>query len=767
MDGKTTIAILGGGLDELNIIGEFHRNPEYRIIAVYDGDPRAVAIEIAEILGIPTFSDDRFIETFRAADYIIVSENRRKYAAEIEALRDDRRKIVNPSEAANYLATGGASGERKESGQEASSEETPWPMHLEQALEYLNRITDRERLLKWLLEIAVRAAGASSGSIMLHSDRTGELYIGYASGLSPDVIKNTRQKIGEGIAGKTAEIGTSRLIDDVEDSVLYHDGRERPNILSAISCPLDHEGRLLGVMNVNTVAGEKVLGTDDLRVIETLAGKIAPILDQHLRFDNERIREVEYLIRNYLETLFHQERDFHEKFTLLCRFLADTLGADTATVYTATDEGDWLILGGSDQQVAVGAGHPRVHVVKGSLAKAFAADEEIIMTEAHRGDANELTPLDGGITTIYLPLRHNEPLGVIVLEFSTLDTLQVFLRIKDTLRFQVGFFVYSQLHEVRQTRRMKSLERLAMLPPELMHATDLRARVRRLPEILCSLIGAREGSLHYAGPEGTEKARHNFPEKESERKRREEYDNEVLKHVRATWKPACISFLPTDVDMYQKPPLYRSLIGFPLFRTPERMAVFIAYDKMPTNPLDSSIFGGHDIDILGRAGEMIAPIVAGDTLVDEETPLVGFGDLLRSNQKLFLSRIGEEIERAARYHHGFVVTVFNISGMRDLFNVDYQGALGVVNEISVGVRQHIRKTDFFSWIENDLFGILSIESYQRMGYLEERIKNFIVSSLSAKGLFDPAHFAPSSGYALFPGPAETPADLINEARKRL
>lgn len=765
---QTTIAILGGGLDELNIISEFHRNPEYRIAAVYDPDPQSVALEIAEIIGIPVFTDETFVEPFIAADYIIVSEDRRKFEREIALLRKARSRLVNPNEAASYLAAGGAGRETAGDGDGSAPAEAPWPMHLEQALEYLNRITDRERLLKWLLEIAVRAAGASSGSIMLLAEHTDDLYIGYASGLSPDVIRDTRQRIGEGIAGLTARERRARVIHDFLPGSAPFAERERPDILSAISCPLIHGDRLLGVLNVNTNEGDKTLKDDDLRVLETLSGKIAPILDQHLRFDNERIRDLEYRVRNCLESLFHQERGFHEKFTLLCRFLADTLDADTATVYTATDEGDWLILGGSDQQIAVAGGHPRVHAVKGSLARAFASEEEIVMTEA-RSDGNDgLSALAGGITSVYMPLRHEAALGVLVIEFSSLEAYQLFLRIKDTLRFQVSFFTYSQLHDVRQSRRMKGLERLSMLPPELMHVPDLRTRVDALPAALCALVGGRAGSLHYRGPGGAQQAFHNFPEKESERSRRIAYDGEVVRHIRATWQPACISFLPTDVDLYEKQPLYRSLIGFPLFRAGERDAIFVAYDKTPANPLDSSIFGSHDMDILGRAGEMIAPIMTGEAdATAPESPVADFSDLLRNNQKLFLSRVRDEIERSSRYHHGFAVTVFGVRGLRNLFDTDYHLALAVVNEISVGVRKHVRRTDFFSWIEQDLFGVLSIESYQRMGYLEERIKDLISSVLTAKNLFDPATFTPSSGFALYPGAAETPADLINEARHRL
>jgi len=129
-------------------------------------------------------------------------------------------KILNPSEAASDMA--GSAAEKKEK----TSEANPWPKHLEQALHYINRITDRDRLLKWLLEISVRAVEASSGSIMLHSEQTGELYIGYAMGLSEVVVSSTRQKIGSGIAGKVAESGEAMLVHDLVDNPLYRDGRE-------------------------------------------------------------------------------------------------------------------------------------------------------------------------------------------------------------------------------------------------------------------------------------------------------------------------------------------------------------------------------------------------------------------------------------------------------------------------------------------------------------------------------------------------------------
>ncbi|MCK4236968.1 MAG: GAF domain-containing protein, partial [Candidatus Krumholzibacteria bacterium] len=247
----TKIAILGGGEEELSILSEFHRTPDINIIAIYDRDPRAVALEIAEIIGVPTYSDNSFLQAFHEADYIIVTEKREIYKGEIALLQKERKRIINPSEAVSYLA-----GESKEGGKTIRA---PWPAHLDEALQYINRITNRERLLKWLLEISVRGVEASSGSIMLHSERTKELYIGYATGLSTDVVKKTRQKFGEGIAGRVAETGNALLIKEIVDTPLYREGRERQEIQSAVSAPLIYEGAVLGVLNVSTNKGEKKL----------------------------------------------------------------------------------------------------------------------------------------------------------------------------------------------------------------------------------------------------------------------------------------------------------------------------------------------------------------------------------------------------------------------------------------------------------------------------------------------------------------------------
>jgi len=754
------IAILGGGEDELNILSEYHRDPGFEILGIYDRDPRAVAMEVAEIIGVHVFTDRSFLKAFEKADYVVVSGKSGVYSSELGMLSQAGVRILNPSEAASSMADSTTAGEIE------MPEKPPWPRHLEQALQYINRITDRDRLLKWLLEISVRAVEASTGSIMLHSENAGELYIGYAMGLSDEVVSSTRQKIGSGIAGKVAESRGAMLVHDLVENPLYRNGREREDISSSVSAPLLSGNSLIGVLNVSTSEGERRLDENDRDTIDLLASKIAPILAQHLRIDTEKIRETEFKIRNYIESLFQRDIDFHDKFLFLCRALAEILSADTVTIYTATDEGDWLILGGSDQQVQDGGRAPRIHCIKGSLARSYMNREEVMMTEADHDAGLRISGRRDALTSIYLPLEHEDPLGVALFEFSSLDSLESFIKIKDVLRFQLGFFVYTQLRELRQARKMISLEELSSLTPALMGTSGLVDKIKMLPGLISPIIGASRGSFHYISSRKEETAYHAFPEDEKERAFLRSTDEQMLMRVLEKGKPECISFLSRNIGTYDSPPPYRSLVNYPFIGGKDFEAYYIGYDRVPGSPLDPSIFGTHELELLSRISEIVLPILHESGTGKRESKAASFDDLLRSNQKILLERINEEIERAERYHHGFIVTLYKIIGLKEILKTDYNSTLELINELSIGVRKQVRKTDYFSWIEPDIFAVISLESHQRIEYLERRLLDFITTVLKRRKMFVEERVYPSSSFAVFPGGAETSAELITEAKSR-
>jgi hypothetical protein len=97
---------------------------------------------------------------------------------------------------------------------------------------------------------------------------------------------------------------------------------------------------------------------------------------------------------------------------------------------------------------------------------------------------------------------------------------------------------------------------------------------------------------------------------------------------------------------------------------------------------------------------------------------------------------------------------------------DYNTTLELINELSIGVRKQVRKTDYFSWIEPDIFAVISLESHHRIEYLERRLLEFIAAVLKRRKMFVEEKVFPSSSFAVFPGGSETSAELITEAKNR-
>ncbi|MBD3179696.1 MAG: GAF domain-containing protein, partial [Candidatus Latescibacteria bacterium] len=245
MSKKRKIAILGGNEKELSVIRELHGSSTVSIIGIYDRNDSSPGMIIGRVIGLETYSDENFLERFKEADLVITNMARRDLGEEIEMLTESGTRIIDIADTYKLL----------QSNYIISIPQVKYNAErLDEALSFMNRISDTGKLLEWILQISADSVGASQGSIMLYSESTGELYIGYATGLSEEVIRDTRLKLGEGIAGKSASIRKAILTRDIGD-VTRHD-MERENIMSAVTAPIIYRDSLLGVLNISTDRGE-------------------------------------------------------------------------------------------------------------------------------------------------------------------------------------------------------------------------------------------------------------------------------------------------------------------------------------------------------------------------------------------------------------------------------------------------------------------------------------------------------------------------------
>ncbi|MCL5035789.1 MAG: ATP-binding protein [Chloroflexi bacterium] len=126
----------------------------------------------------------------------------------------------------------------------------------------VNSSLDLSEVLNHIISITTGIFEAEAGSVMLLSGS--ELYIAAASGLSKKIIRNTRVRLGEGIAGWVAKTGEPIILHGrVTDPRFKKVVKRQESISSSLCVPIKYKDRVTGVLMIrrsrekNYTAGEK------------------------------------------------------------------------------------------------------------------------------------------------------------------------------------------------------------------------------------------------------------------------------------------------------------------------------------------------------------------------------------------------------------------------------------------------------------------------------------------------------------------------------
>jgi len=129
-------------------------------------------------------------------------------------------------------------------------------------------------------------------SLMLLDEKR-ELYIAASKGISEKVIKTTRVKEGEGIAGYVVKTGKSLLIRNVQSGLLGGDLRPglSDSFISAplvLGIPLKFHDHVVGVLNVTNKHSGEAFNDNDMAFLSGLAGQAAVAIEAARNFDELR-----------------------------------------------------------------------------------------------------------------------------------------------------------------------------------------------------------------------------------------------------------------------------------------------------------------------------------------------------------------------------------------------------------------------------------------------------------------------------------------------
>jgi diguanylate cyclase (GGDEF)-like protein len=124
---------------------------------------------------------------------------------------------------------------------------------------------------------------AERGSLLLFDERAGELSVKAAVGPRADVTRETRVRIGEGVAGTVMREGRPAVVRDVSkvsgwDAASTSERSYKTK--SFISYPITIGGRKVGVLNVTDKAGGGAYDEVDLGLLDMIAPQMALALDR-------------------------------------------------------------------------------------------------------------------------------------------------------------------------------------------------------------------------------------------------------------------------------------------------------------------------------------------------------------------------------------------------------------------------------------------------------------------------------------------------------
>src|ERR1051326_7485593 len=159
----------------------------------------------------------------------------------------------------------------------------------------ITSILDLDELLQKIAELTNRIVPFELFAMFFLDNKKKELSLRFAIGPPPDVVKNLRIKVGDGVTGTAAMNRTMVVVDDVRRYPRYIEAVK--NTRSELAVPLVIQNRIVGVLDIQSPE-RGYFREDQGRLLSLLASQIA------IAIENARIYESEHRNRELLALLY-------------------------------------------------------------------------------------------------------------------------------------------------------------------------------------------------------------------------------------------------------------------------------------------------------------------------------------------------------------------------------------------------------------------------------------------------------------------------------
>ncbi len=755
---RKRIGIYGATDETLQLIPLLEANPEVEISAIYDPDPTALRErldalepEIAETLRGRLVPDDTALASDVRLHAVIDSGSCAPFASSFPEASERGVQVVTPLAARLLWGYGATSSDRK----------AELLQVLHEVLESYNLTIDTDELFGRMLEIARSVTSADGGSVMLLDPEARELRVRVATGIEPELWPKIRVPIGDGIAGRVAAEARPLCLRGKADRQSFNIVRERLDVESALSVPLVHEGRVLGVLNLHHKTRADAFSEDDLEFIEQLGRLDAQIIARAQEHEAMRSQATRYKAVREVNRILAQKRPLPERLTELCRFVVAQVGHGIATLYLYDPDEQQLVLNATSLE---GGGFGEEYRI--------GLDQGIDGTAARTREPSFLRREDGGLAYSALPLMSGDTLtGLLSIQAGddaprARGAEEFLLDIAAAAAEEIA----SLRREARMTTRATKVGAINEMGIRMISITDPAEVLRMGTSSAAMVLEADHAILRLQDEEtGRYVIRSYFGSADGHlQEKLFRLDKRVSVDTIKRRSPLLVRDLAEDEKLRDFGADVRSLIATPLRNGGRVIGTLVIYDKVAADRFAVGNFSDEDLQLFVKFVSYLERAVTNARFYAQARQFRNFDEETGLPNATYLSkRIQEELARADGKQGAMALATCCVENIDEIQRAtDPAFVRRVIQRTVSALRAQLRDFDVAGRTGEAEFTVLLPEPgfapSERIFALARSVADDISKD---DALNDPVRVALAFGYAVHPEEGEDRDSLLEQARE--
>ncbi len=771
------VVIVGANLEGLEIMALMRKDPQIEVIALIDPDKEALGFNLEKYgyrfsneISVSFYHDLQILTEFPEIDIIVDASNSDSIHHQIyqlsppgvQIMKANSAKLLRKMKASIEIEVGKEGLQREFSSQQF--------LALNLFLETANSIDlthNPGEFYHLVLNVGLQGCEGNTGSLMLMNRNGKNLLMVAQKGLSQAITRKPElrfPKIGEGIAGRVAQIGEALLLSGNYDDLRYRHLLEEEGMKSVISIPIKMRGSVLGVLSVGHHSFTDSFSRHHLGFMSELAAKAAKYLEEIRTYQELQDTRDEQVVRGGISEIWDSSLSIREKLQQSVKKIGEVLNIDSCDLYLKDPYSSLpeVTLQASLQMNPNLFGLVTSRDYQGTIGKVLKLKKPLILKEySSEFSGDEVDAREESLYLLPLIVNH-KLLGVINFHFSgdpyITDQLSTYCKeVSDFLARRI----YQELDKERWQQKMLKISAINESGMDLINISNEEKLYFVITASAAQLLEAEMCILRlYQDSSNKLLIRSSYGFKEPQLYREvQKLDGKICLEVFKKKLPLLIADLHSSYRLDESSPL-KSALCSPLVGEKALLGTLSLFNKIEDKFLFSPQFTMDDREILGKFTSYVSKAIINLHELKRKKSLQIVDELTGMfNERYLRHRLYEETQRADRYKRELSLIMLKLE---DIGNLSPSRQKLLISHIASDLERLFRSCDIFFHLSPDRFAIVFPEmGNQIKNVLGRLIKHFTTKPSSIKNELLPLTL--SAGYSSYPITAFSVDELLSQA----